>query len=199
MNVNSNSNIVSQTYMRELYGSQQGQGGGRREVAPEAAQVRPGQSAGRDTLFLSAEARRLYQVNRDLNVNENILTQQGDIYRPGLEETVLRSEESFKPQRSEQTEPPAVNQIEAPSSDELRRLEMEVRVNNEAPAQINANEPTAVPERLSASETERSLADRQNFTSEEANINAVNSSNLIQAYAAAANVNQASYTVNYKV
>ena len=199
MSVNFNPSIASQTYLRELYGAQQGQGGGRREAAPEAAQVRPGQVAGRDSLFLSAEARRLYQVNRDLNVNENILTQQGDIYRPGLEETVLRSEESLQPQRVEQTEPLVTNTDESTGSDDLNRLEIEVRVNNEAPDKTNTNSSTSMSERLSTVESDRSVADRQNLTSEEANINAVNSSNLIQAYAAAANVTQASYTVNFKV
>lgn len=197
MNVNSNSSIVSQTYMRELYGSQQGQGGGRREAAPEAAQVRPGQVADRDTLFLSAEARRMYQVNRDLNVNENILDQQGDIYRPGLEVAVMRSEESLQPQRPERPELPPVKAAEIESSDELNRLEIETGSNNQAPAPSSNN--TTSPERLSARETDRNTADRQNLTSEAANINTVNSSSLIQAYAAAANVNQASYTVNFKV
>ncbi len=197
MNVNTNSSIVSQTYMRELYGAQQGQGGGRREVAPEAAQVRPGQVAGRDSLFLSAEARRTYQVNRDLNVNENILGQQGDIYRPGLEVAVMRSEESLQPQRPEPTELPPVKAAEIESSDELNRLEIETGSTNQAPAP--SSNDTASPERLSAREADRGTANRQNLTSEAANINTVNSSSLVQAYAAAANVNQASYTVNFKV
>ncbi len=196
MNVNFNTSIASQAYKRELYGAEN-QGSGRPEQAPEAAKVRPGQVAGRDSLFLSAEARRLYQVNRDLNVNENIIGQQGDIYRPGLEVTVLRSEENLQSQRAEQPEPPRVSAPEPENSDDLNRLEMDVRVSNEAPAQTNNN--NSEPERISAADTERSIAASQNLTSEEANINTVNSSNLLQAYAAAANVNQASYTVNYKV
>ena len=199
MSVTFNPSIVSQAYMRELYGAQQGQDKGedRREAAPEAAQVRPGQAAGRDSLFLSAEARRLYQVNRDLNVNENILDQQGDIYRPGLEVTVLRSEESLQSQQPDRPEITPVKTVEVEVSDELNRLELKPGSTNQASA-TNIND-TVSPEKLSARETDRSTADRQNLTSEDANINTVNSSSLIQAYAAAANVNQASYTVNFKV
>jgi hypothetical protein len=196
MNVNFNTSIASQAYKRELYGAEN-QGGSRPEQVPEAAQVRPGQVAGRDSLFLSAEARRLYQVNRDLNVNENILNQQGDIYRPGLEETVLRSEESLQPQRAEQAGPPRMDRPEVVDSDDLNKLELELRVTKETADQTNNNDTSL--ERISTAEADRSVSDRHNLTSETANINTVNSSTLIQAYAAAANVNQASYTVNFKV
>ncbi len=202
MNVNNNIAKPNQAYMRELYETQNVAG---REKAPEAPQNNVGQLNKRDSLFISAEAKRMRQVEQALNVNGNILDQQGAIYRPGLEETVLRSDLNTQPDRTERPEAEQRNittNIIAPIPEaELEDLSVQ-NDNRSIEAQPPViNEPTNPirNERESLRRLEKDNESRQNMSTGSANINSVNSSTLIQAYAAAANVNQASYIVNFKV
>ena len=202
MNVNNNIAKPNQAYMRELYETQNVS---RREQVPEAPQNNVGQLNKRDSLFISAETKRMRQGEQALNLNGNILDQQGAIYRPGLEETVLRSDLNAQPDRTERPEAELRNltaNSKAPNQvAELEQLTMQSdsrSIEIQQPARSEPADPV-----ISASESsrrvERDTENRQNLTNGNANINSVNSSTLIQAYAAAANVNQASYIVNFKV
>ncbi|MDZ4132271.1 MAG: hypothetical protein U1E11_03970, partial [Dethiobacteria bacterium] len=101
MNVNNNIAKPNQAYMRELYNTQNAV---RREQLPETPQNNIVQLNKSDSLFISAETKRMRQVEQALNVNGNILDQQGAIYRPGLEETVLRSDLNTQPDHTERPE-----------------------------------------------------------------------------------------------
>jgi hypothetical protein len=202
MNVNNNIAKPNQAYMRELYETQNVS---RREQVPEAPQNNVVQLNKRDSLFISAETKRMRQVEQALNVNGNILDQQGAIYRPGLEDTVLRSDLNTQPDRTERPEAEQRN-----VSANTRALNPaagfeQISYQHDNPSfeaqQPARNEPTdpVSSERESSRVVEKGNENRQNLTTGSANINSVNSSTLIQAYAAAANVNQASYIVNFKV
>ncbi len=202
MNVNSNMAKPNQAYMRELYETQNT---ARREQVPEAPQNNALQLNKRDSLFISAETKRLRQVEQALNVNGNILDQQGAIYRPGLEETVLRSDLNTEPNRNERPEAEQRKIITSatalkPEAD-LEQISYRHDSQSIEAQQPVRNEPTdpVRSEREAFRRIESGNEDRQNLTTGSANINSVNSSTLIQAYAAAANVNQASYIVNFKV
>ncbi len=202
MNVNSSIAKPNQAYMRELYETQNS---ARREQVPDSPLNNVGQLNKRDSLFISAETKRMRQVEQALNVNGNILDQQGAIYRPGLEETVLRSDLNTQPDRTERPEAEqrnvtANNTAPTPEADfeqptlqhDRRSIEAQQSVRNEPTDPVNSD-------RESSRRVEKGNENRQNLTNGSANINSVNSSTLIQAYAAAANVNQASYIVNFKV
>ena len=192
MVVNFNTNAPDVAYMRELYSSRPGSGQGQ---VNEAARQLPGSANNRDSLFISAEARRMYHVNQALNVNENILDQQGDIYRPGLEQTVMRSEASLEVERAERM--PLETTLPAENREPVRPVEIENNsVNN--PGRVEYNRAPAA-ERENTRRIEQVQTATQSVTTPVGLTNTVNKSDLIQAYSAAANVNQASYVVNFKV
>ncbi len=202
MNVNTNIAKPNQAYLRELYETQNAS---RLEQVPEAPQNYVGQLNKRDSLFISAETKRMRQVEQALNVNGNILDQQGAIYRPGLEVTVLRSDLNTQPDRTERPEAEqrnvtANNTAPTPEADfEQPSLQHDsLSIVAEKPVRNETASPVS-SERESSRVVEKGNENRQNLTTGSANINSVNSSTLIQAYAAAANVNQASYIVNFKV
>jgi hypothetical protein len=191
MVVSFNTKAPNVAYMRELYSSGPGTGQGQ---VNEAARQPPDSAGNRDSLFISAEARRMYHVNQALNVNENILDQQGDIYRPGQEQTVMRSDFSLKVDRNERQAPEA-----APPPERTESIEPEVmEINrNQSAGRVENNSPAA--ERDNNRRVEQVQTDNQSVNTPAGITNTVNRSDLLQAYSAAANVNQASYIVNYKV
>ncbi len=154
----------------------------------------------RDTLTISAEARNMQRSSSMNNINDTTLGQQREIYRPGLEQTEIRSEAGIEDTRETASE--MIEESERTASEQQeqlsRREEEEIR---EAPSRTEQAEQDQRPSREEANfgEAERRARSSEDLRAVEANINSFNSSSLVQAYATAANVTQASFTVNYKV
>ncbi len=152
----------------------------------------------RDRLTISAEARRLSQANQAvLTSNERSVDQEREIYRPGQEQLILRGEDSLVERPG-----PDNNEVQSmPVSDREEGLNRMDQQNRLADEQVAAAEPSAdfPREAPAAGENNNASVDAQDLTTGAGNVNNVNSSSVVQAYASAANMTQASLTVNYKV
>lgn len=202
MSVNFNPVVPDAAHIRNIYFEQNENNNNHSAVAQqrEAENNTTRIMDRRDTLNISNEARTLQRLSSMNNIHDTTLGQQCEIYRPGLDQTELRSEASLKEPRETGNEVIRGNEITANEQREevVSREEEGLR---DAPARPEqAEQEQQLPrEEAKFGEAERRARSSEDMREVEANINTFNSSSLFQAYATAANVTQASFTVNYKV
>lgn len=202
MSVNFNPVVPDAAHIRNIYFEQNDNNNNR----STAAQQRDAENNTtrimdrRDTINISNEARTLQRLSSMNNIHDTTLGQQREIYRPGLEQTELRSEAGLEEPREAGNEVIRGNDVTASEQQVPAGLREEEGL-REAPAGPEQNEQGNQPpeEETRIGEVERRARSSEDMREVEANINTFNNSSLIQAYATAANVTQASFTVNYKV
>ncbi len=152
----------------------------------------------RDSAVISEEARRLQDTRQVAGSNERAVDQLNDMYKPGFEQPILRSERSLEvPQAVRSERPPQPPAQDPPEGlDTLREDESLYRVQQQ---QSERNRQPAPPRPTSSDDLVDVFREVQNLRGANANINSFNTSSMLQAYGAAANVLQASMVVNYKV
>lgn len=191
MEVNLNQAMFRADYMREVYSSRNPVSNNNR-AGQDLISVREDE---RDIAIISEEARRLQHSTKAMGSNESSLDQQRDILIPGQDQTELKPDAGLEPSRefenSEQTPAPEIIEEQAVEYYNLERSES---------SRSGAVETEAAESReASAEQPVEAAENQQDNTSTQANINNINRSSLVQAYASAANVTQATLTVNFKV
>ncbi|MGM0653380.1 MAG: hypothetical protein ACQES4_11475 [Bacillota bacterium] len=201
MSVNFDPVMPNAAYLRDIYfGQNENENISNRSES--ARQESENRSSGimnqQDTVTISAEARNMQRLSGMNNIDDTTLGQQREMYRPGLEQTEIRSEAGIEEPREANNEVIRGSEMPVKEQEELVSLKEQEGM-REAPARFEKNEQQPLREEESFGEAQQRARSSEDMRTVEANINSFNSSSLVQAYATAANVTQASFTVNYKV
>ena len=217
VNINPNQAMFRAAYMNDLYANQ----GNRNSANPStnssanpstnpradlplsdfADRVGQGRDD-RDIAIISEEARRLQRSTRAMGPVESSVSQQREMLIPGQGQTELQPQAGLEPPRDISSASPDQGQPEREMEIEpgLDRLDQLDRPGQQGPAATSPEAPAAQQTAARAAESDNFQQQLQDLTrSTAANINSVNSSSIVQAYASAANVTQATMIVNYKV
>ncbi len=203
MSVNFNPVVPKAAYLRDIYfGQNENENNSNRPEAErrESENRSSGIINQPDTLTISDEAQRMQRLSEMANIHDATLGQQREMYRPGLEQTEIRSEAGLEEPRETGHEIIRKNEIPVNKQQEepVLREEEGIRENPVRPEQAVQNQRPPLEE-TSFGEAETRARSSEDMRAAEANIKTFNSSSLVQAYATAANVTQASFTINYKV
>lgn len=202
MSVNFNPVVPNAAYLRDIYFGQNENENNSNRNEPDR-QESENRSSGimnqRDTLTISAEAQRMQRLSEMTNIDDTTLGQQREIYRPGLEQTEIRSEAGLEEPRNVNNEVLREEVMPVNEQDEIHGLSEQEATREPAAAPAEPETAPPPPEETRFGESERIARNSEDMRAVEANINTFNSSSLVQAYATAANVTQASFTINYKV
>ena len=194
MNINPNQAMFQAEYFRNLYADQNLNNAG--QIRPDVERA-DNQKDERDIAIISEEARRMQRSTKALGSNESSLDQQREMLVPGQIQTEMQ------PRSGIEAENHTVNRVEQPREPETvsynEQLTNDMAVQSES-AQREDNVDTNTGTRESSiDEVINRNENLQNNSSVEANINNINLSSQIQAYASAANLTQATMIVNHKV
>ena len=154
---------------------------------------------GRDSAAISEEARQMQRVEQSKNIYGSSIDQQKNINRPGPDQRKVDDQENLEGQRenriSEQKE--IFERFRIKDDQQLDEKEqLERAKENEELTKANENRKPEIPVPETAERAQKNLRDD---TAPTAGVDNANNSEIIQAYASAANFTQASITVNYKL
>jgi len=192
--INPNHAMFTAQYFRSIYAEPKSHNSGLAKANRELSL--PDQND-RDRAIISEEARRMQRSTKTLGTNESSFDQHRQILIPGQDQTELQPQAGLKPARAtddmlninKELSPDPV-----PPQEALRKtVAKSTGPQQEAPGSISE------PPKPVAEDTLNIIESQQDYRSLEANINNINRSSQLQSYATAANITQASMTVNYKV
>jgi|GEM_PF-4357167 len=154
---------------------------------------------GRDSANISEEARQMQRVEQSKNIYGSSIDQQKNINRPGPDQRKVDDQENLEKQRenrvSEQKE--IFERFRIKEDQQLdEKEELERAKENEELTKADDDRKPEIPVPETAEKVQENLRDD---TAPTAGVDNANNSEIIQAYASAANFTQASITVNYKL